>query len=59
MLTKYNNCNFREYDKVYGERVIGIISTHHDNQAAERLLQYLLEYVRAPNVPLPVEVAWW
>lgn len=53
---QYNHNNFRKYSKVFGERVIGIISAHHDNQAAEKLLQYLLEYIKLPVVPLPVEV---
>ena len=37
-VVQYNKNNFRNYESVYGEKFIGLISSHHDTQAAEKIL---------------------
>lgn len=56
-LTKYSNCNFRQFEEVYVEKAIGFISKHHDNRSAEHLLRYIYDYIHSSAVPVPIEVS--
>ena len=53
----YNLNNFKQSREVFADKVIGLVSKHHDNYTAEKMLRYLLAYVGRPAVSLPMEVA--
>ena len=53
----YNLNNFKLAKEVYADRAVGLVSKHHDNYTAEKVLRYILEYVSRDAVDTPVEVA--
>jgi hypothetical protein len=52
----YNLNNFKMSKDVYADRAIGLVSKHHDNYTAEKILRYILDYVGREAVDMPVEV---
>lgn len=56
-IESYNLNNFKQSKEVYSDRVIGLVSKHHDNHTAEKILRYILEYISREAVNVPVEVA--
>lgn len=40
---------------MYVEKAIGFISSHHDNSSAEKLLNYVYQYIYSTSTQLPIE----
>jgi hypothetical protein len=52
----FNLNNFKLSEQVFADKVLGLVSKHHDNYAAEKLLRYILDYITRAAVSVPVEV---